>query len=157
MGAMIYPKSNPNDPRTEGEKYLLQVFGTSERFEGWTIFEEPHISSMKPDFVLVHPERGIVIIEVKDWDLQSMTYEAGGYIRGNNGKLIKKNPIQQVENYKSLILKSELQQAVELSEHFDRYFGCIETVVYFHYGTRQQVQAFCEPRNSYQNYGFAKM
>ena len=26
----------------------------SPRFKGWTIFEQPHINSMKPDFILFH-------------------------------------------------------------------------------------------------------
>lgn len=149
MSAIIYPKSNPNDPRTAGEQYLLNVLKKSDRFHGWTVFEEPHISSMKPDFVLIHPERGVVIIEVKDWDLHSNTYESGSYIRGNKGEKIKKDPIHQVEQYKKMILKSELREAVELSEKFSNYFGAIETVVYFHHGTRQQIRDFCQPNGRY--------
>lgn len=150
MDREIIENFNSSDPRTEGEEYLLNKFKTSPRFKGWTIFEQPHINSMKPDFILLHPDKGIIIIEVKDWNLSSETYENGGYIWGGNGERIKKNPINQVENYKNSILKMELSNSVEFSEEFnDKFFGCIETVVYFHKATIYQAKKFCKKDNDY--------
>ncbi|HFE9701200.1 TPA: NERD domain-containing protein [Clostridium perfringens] len=82
MDREIIENFNSSDPITEGEEYLLNKFKTSPRFKGWTIFEQPHINSMKPDFILLHSDKGIIIIEVKDWNLSSETYENGGYIWG---------------------------------------------------------------------------
>lgn len=145
MGGEVIEKINPLDPRTNGEEYLLSHFANSSRFEGWTIFEEPHINSMKPDFILLHPEKGIIILEVKDWDLSHETYINGGYIIGTNGEKINKNPINQVENYKNSILKTELTNSVYLSEVFNKdFFGCVETVVYFHNATKAQSDNFCK-------------
>jgi hypothetical protein len=149
MSVGIFESFNPNDPRTKGEQFLLETFRNSKRFDGFTIFEQPHINSMKPDFVLLHPQRGIVIIEVKDWNLASDTYENGGYIRGTDGKTHKKNPINQVENYKKGILKSELINSVLLSENYTNYFGCIETIVYFHGTSKWQAINFCEAGNTH--------
>ncbi|WP_226536265.1 nuclease-related domain-containing DEAD/DEAH box helicase [Fictibacillus halophilus] len=149
MYAEIFENFNPNDPRTNGEQYLLDTFKRSPRFQGWKIFEQPHINSMKPDYILLHPERGIIIIEVKDWNLSSNVYESGGFIRGTNGKRLKKNPINQVENYKKSILKLELINSVNLAEGFENYYGCIETVVYFHGASKAQVLDFCQNRNKY--------
>lgn len=149
MSVEIFENFNPNDPRTEGEKYLLDVFSSSPRFDGWMIFEQPHINSMKPDFILLHPERGIVIIEVKDWNLNLDTYESGGYILGADGKLHKKNPINQVENYKKSILKSDLTNSVYLSENFQNYYGSIETAVYFHGASKKQALDFCRCENQF--------
>ncbi|WP_121661868.1 nuclease-related domain-containing DEAD/DEAH box helicase [Metabacillus litoralis] len=144
MSAEIFESYNPNDPRTKGEQYLLDVFRNSSRFDGWMVFEQPHINSMKPDFVLLHPSRGIIIIEVKDWNLTSSVYENGGYIRGTDGRSHKKNPINQVENYKKSILKSELTNSVYLAEEFEKnYYACIETVVYFHGAAKANALAFC--------------
>lgn len=150
MDREIIENFNPSDPRTEGEEYLMDNFSTSPRFKGWTIFEQPHINSMKPDFILLHPDKGIIIIEVKDWNLSSETYENGGYIWGENGERIKKNPINQVENYKNSILKMELRNSIEFSEVFgDKYFACIETVVYFHKVNKIQAKNFCRGNNNY--------
>lgn len=138
----IYEKTNVNVKREEGELAILNMF-RHPRFEGWTVFEEPHINSMKPDFVAFHPEKGILIIEVKDYDLYSDTYRSGGYVVGTNGKLIKKNPVQQVEHYKNSILKNELRSSVDFAEEFENYYGCIETIVYFHKANIQGANDFC--------------
>lgn len=149
MTVEIIEKCNQNDDRTEGEQYLLDIFRTSPRFNGWTIFEQPHINSMKPDFVLVNPKKGIIIIEVKDWNLALNTYESGGYIKGTDGNLHKKCPLSQVEHYKKSILKSELNNYIDLAEKGDKYFGAIETVVYFHKASRKEAREFCS--NSYEH------
>lgn len=143
MAAEIIENINLRDKRTDGEEYLLNVFRNSERFQGWKVFEQPHINSMKPDFILLHPEKGILIIEVKDWNLSLDTYVSGAYIRGTDGKLHKKDPINQVENYKNCILKSDLQNSVYLAEKSEDYYGCIETVVYFHKASKMQALQFC--------------
>lgn len=143
MLAQVFEDINLNNSRTRGEKYLLDIFKTSQRFSGWTVFEQPHINSMKPDFVLLHPNRGIIIIEVKDWHLNSTVYCEDNYIKGNDGKLYKKSPINQVESYKNGILKSDLENSETLVETYDKYYGCIETVVYFYGVTRKQALDFC--------------
>ena len=144
MDREIIENFNSLDTRTEGEEYLLNIFSTSPRFKGWTIFEQPHINSMKPDFILLNPDKGIIIIEVKDWNLSSNVYEDGGYINGTNGEKIRKNPINQVENYKKTILTTELINSIYLSEEFnDPFYGCIETVVYFHKASKFKVEKFC--------------
>lgn len=149
MLATIIENFNPNDPRTEGENYLLDMFKTSQRFEGWTVFEQPHINSMKPDFVLTHPQKGILIIEVKDWNLNSEAYNRNGYIRGTDGNYYKSNPINQVEYYKKNILHYQLLSSVNLSEKFSRYFSCIETIVYFHSATKHAAMNYCNAFDSH--------
>jgi len=149
MPATIIENYNPNDSRTEGEIYLLEVFRTSSRFEGWTVFEQPHINSMKPDFVLTHPQKGILIIEVKDWNLNSEVYDKNGYIRGTDGNYYMSNPINQVEYYKKNILHYQLLSSVNLSVRFSRYFSCIETIVYFHYATKHAAVNYCKAFNSH--------
>ena len=72
MSAIIFENINPRDKRTEGEEKLLNVLKYSPRFDGWTVFEQPHIDSMKPDFILLHPKKGVIIIEVKDWNLPNV-------------------------------------------------------------------------------------
>ena len=143
MSANIFESIFTNEKRTEGEQYLLDAFKSSERFDGWTIFEQPHINSMKPDFVLLHPNKGIIIIEVKDWNLSLNTYESGGYIKGNGGNLYRKNPIKQVEKYKQCILKSDLENSEDFISKNSDYYGYIETIVYFHGASKSQAINFC--------------
>jgi hypothetical protein len=42
--------------------------------EGWAICVQPHPNGLRPDFVFLHPVRGIAVFEVKDWDLDAMPY-----------------------------------------------------------------------------------
>ena len=148
MSAVIFEKINPRDKRTEGEEKLLNVFKNCPRFDGWTVFEQPHIDSIKPDFILLHPKKGIIIIEVKDWNLRLGTYESGGYIRGTDGRLHKKDPVEQVETYKNCILKSDLNNSEDFVSNNSDYYGCIETVVYFHGPSKEEALSFCS-NNTY--------
>lgn len=128
----IFENLNPNDPRTDGETELLKLFQNNPLFDNWIIYEQPHINGMKPDFILSHPQKGIIIIEVKDWNLYLPTYRKPEYILGDNGEYISSNPIHQVISYKENILKYELKTSVDISEEFpEKYYGFIETVVYF--------------------------
>src|SRR5690625_5796184 len=60
---------------TEGEKYLKEKMLSSPVFSGWTVYEQPRINSMQPGFILTHSQKGILIIEVKDWSLEARSEE----------------------------------------------------------------------------------
>ena len=148
MSAIIFENINPRDKRTEGEEKLLNVLKYSPRFDGWTVFEQPHIDSIKPDFILLNPKKGVIIIEVKDWNLNLDIYKSGGYIKGTDGRLHKKDPVEQVETYKNCILKSDLNNSEDFVSKNNDYYGCIETVVYFHGASKEQALSFCS-NNTY--------
>ena len=143
MSAIIFENINPRDKRTEGEEKLLNVLKYSPRFDGWTVFEQPHIDSMKPDFILLNPKKGVIIIEVKDWNLNLDIYKSGGYIKGTDGRLHKKDPVEQVETYKNCILKSDLNNSEDFVSKNNDYYGYIETVVYFHGPSKEKALEFC--------------
>ena len=53
-------------PLTSGERTVADSL-YSGLSDPWEIYLQPHINGMIPDFVLLHPSRGVVILEVKDW------------------------------------------------------------------------------------------
>lgn len=61
-------------PLTEGEKTVLEYFD-SNLTPDWEIYIQPHMNGLRPDFVLLHERAGIVVVEVKDWNLSAMEYE----------------------------------------------------------------------------------
>jgi Nuclease-related domain len=66
-GAILYiTKDRGVDPEA-GEAHLLDCLRKAPLL-GWSIFVQPHLNGERPDFVLTHPERGIVVIEVKDYN-----------------------------------------------------------------------------------------
>lgn len=52
-------------PLTSGEQRTLEVL--AENLGGrWEIYIQPHLNGLRPDFILLNPEVGIVVVEVKD-------------------------------------------------------------------------------------------
>src|SRR5579875_3711245 len=68
--AILY--SNNNIFSSKGEEYLYNHILMS-LTDDWHIFHEPIILGKKPDFVIYHPNYGITIIEVKDYDENSIS------------------------------------------------------------------------------------
>lgn len=60
-------------PLTPGERRVFDWLD-AELHPGWAIYIQPHLNGLRPDFVLLHPEGGIIILEVKDWNLASGNY-----------------------------------------------------------------------------------
>lgn len=143
--------SNPRDSETEGERYLKHKILNATIFNGWTLYEQPVINSMHPDFILLHPNKGIIIIEVKDWHLNPPQYQENGRVLDNNNNYINRNPIDQVASYKELILKYELNFYVDADEKLKKLkgnaFSLINSVVYFHGADREKALKFCGKSN----------
>ena len=60
-------------PLTAGERQVVDLF--ERRLPpGWEIYIQPHLNGLRPDFVLLNPDVGIGVFEVKDWDLDAMRY-----------------------------------------------------------------------------------
>ena len=60
-------------PLTSGERRVLDWF-LQILPPRWEIYIQPHLNGLRPDFVLLHPENGLAVYEVKDWSLQAMEY-----------------------------------------------------------------------------------
>ena len=101
-------------PLTQGEQEVFDYFNDNLP-EGWEIYIQPHMNGLRPDFVLLHERAGIVVVEVKDWNLASMNYEAEETADGNAPILYAKkdgqrfaynrhNPFNQANLYREEIL-----------------------------------------------------
>jgi hypothetical protein len=96
-------------PLTEGERIVFDLFNAYLPIE-WEIYLQPHLNGLRPDFVLLHPQVGIAVFEVKDWNLQAMKYsvvertlKSPGLIGEKDGKqfsLQSQNPIEKIYRYK---------------------------------------------------------
>jgi len=100
---------------TEGELEVLNFLDKRIPHE-WEIYIQPHLNGLRPDFVLLHPECGIVVVEVKDWNLSGdlysvvMTEESpkSAVICVNTPKGVKRieaeNPFNKIDLYRNEIL-----------------------------------------------------
>lgn len=99
-------------PLTEGERNVFKFFDEKLSDE-WEIYIQPHLNGLRPDFVLLNPQVGIAVYEVKDWDLKKMSYRVEESENGNpelwatsqEGKDFrqKDNPVEKVYQYKQKI------------------------------------------------------
>lgn len=116
MNRLIYPplaeQNRLRQPLTTGERRVLDLFDRQLPSE-WEIYVQPHLNGLRPDFVLLNPNSGIAVFEVKDWNLNAMRYFTENDQWGNpalwaekDGKAFciqKDNPITKVYQYKKEI------------------------------------------------------
>lgn len=60
-------------PFTPGERKVFELFDQHLDPE-WEIYIQPHLNGLRPDFVLLNPNVGVAVFEVKDWNLDAMSY-----------------------------------------------------------------------------------
>ena len=65
--------ANLRTPLNEGERLVLDFF-LANLSEAWEIYIQPHLNGLRPDFVLLNPNIGIAVYEVKHWNLDAMPY-----------------------------------------------------------------------------------
>lgn len=78
----------------------------------WEIYVQPHLNGLRPDFVLLNPQVGIAVFEVKGWDIAggcySVTASATGAprfsVRTAEGTRRIENPIEKLHLYRSEIV-----------------------------------------------------
>lgn len=142
-------------PLNEGERRVLDFLDQHLSVE-WEIYVQPYLNGLRPDFVLLNPSTGIAVFEVKDWNLDAIDYRiehtadrAQLAARRHNGEpveLNKRNPLEQVAQYKGEILNLYCPR---LST---RYGGAarqaVTAGVIFTRATTERVRALLEPLRS---------
>jgi len=94
---------------TKGEKLVFEFFH-KHLSKQWEIYLQPHLNGLRPDFVLLNPDCGIAVFEVKDWNLDAMEYSVKdrrdkppllqAIKNGEKFPIQRKNPVEQVYRYK---------------------------------------------------------
>ncbi|WP_025322963.1 3'-5' exonuclease [Deferrisoma camini] len=93
---------------TEGERrfyrFLQQVARPDREFVAWYT---PDVGGREPDFVLFHPDLGLVVFEVKDWALHQIrrANPHGWVIEVTGREEARPNPLRQAREYKNQILE----------------------------------------------------
>lgn len=91
---------------TAGEQEVVDFFDRNLPI-AWEIYVRPYLNGLRPDIVLLHPQAGIAVFEIKDWNLDAMDYEvinnkddnpelwATSYKTGLRFSMQKDNPIRK--------------------------------------------------------------
>lgn len=126
---------------TDGEWALLN-FLIDNLDDTYEIFFQPYLNGDNPDFVIMREGSGVLIIEVKDWNLQHYYID-----ERTNWKLIKnevpiKSPLTQVENYKSNLYNLHSEELFEKSIKNKKHWAIVNCAVYFHNATEGNIKSF---------------
>jgi hypothetical protein len=96
---------------TDGELRVFHFFD-EHLDEDWRIYIQPHMNGLEPDFVLLNPNAGIAVFEVKDWRLNDpafayrMARDPLGrpfLVAGKGANRETENPINKVNLYRDEI------------------------------------------------------
>lgn len=153
MDRFVSPQVNQlkrlRDPLTPGEQKVFNLFNDS-LDPKWEIYIQPHLNGLRPDFVLLHPEIGIAVFEVKDWNLRAMRYwavERAGKspkLLANDGKktfsIQSQNPVDKVRRY-----KQEIHELYCPRLNGQASFACITAGVIFPFASEDEVQELLTP------------
>lgn len=110
---------------TEGEVTLCHFLDDYLSLN-WEIYVQPYLNGNRPDIVLLNPDIGIMVYEVKDWSLK--TYK----IKMKTGVDEAKNHVNQVEYYKKKIIEQLVPDMGETMDDNDLSFSLVQTGIYLH-------------------------
>ncbi len=131
-------------PPTEGEQFLLDFLAEYlGKLDGeFEVFFQAHWDGSFPDVVVMRKNHGILIIEVKDWNLSSYKLEdANTWIVNSSGQRIK-SPIAQVKYYKDLFYDTYSRTLAEENLRDSKAYSLVQAAVFFYGATTEQVKNF---------------
>jgi hypothetical protein len=133
--AQLYPSLNvileSKQKPTEGELFLLnrivETFAPDVK-----VFFQPFFNGERPDIIIIHEWKGVIIIEVKDWELSSYYVDKNNkwHVRCNDSVI--RSPFSQVFNYKKNMFDLHINGLLEKSIKNKKFYSAISCYVYFH-------------------------
>lgn len=129
---------------TDGEKKLL-TFLNQTLDDNYEVYFQPYLNGDNPDIIVMRENSGVMIIEVKDWDLDSYELnEKRNWVLKNitnkfGKRQIVKSPIQQVFEYKENLYNLHIETLLEKRIKNPKFLSVVTCAVYFHNATKSQI------------------
>jgi Nuclease-related domain/UvrD-like helicase C-terminal domain/AAA domain len=122
----IIPLGHKLVAMTSGEKRLAERL-ESKLEDDYLVWFDVAVGNnhQHPDFIILHPLRGILVLEVKDWKPTTIqSFNPNGFqLLTNQGLVNTKNPIEQARSYAMAIDRVLRQDTSLIAPHGDRYQG----------------------------------
>lgn len=133
-------------PATPGEFHLLHWL-EAQLDAGTQVFFQPCINGDRPDIVLMHRKHGVLIVEVKDWDLAHYCVDADNRwsLRHRAHPYALRSPASQAFHYKQTFFKLHVNGLLERAAKDKRFYGLIHVLVYLHGSDRNAVDSLYAP------------
>lgn len=126
-----------------GEIHLLNFLSETldDTFE---VFFNPYMNGDRPDIVIMKKGQGILIVEVKDYNLDhyELDNRKNWRVKSRGGSYTIKSPISQVLRYKENIFNLHVEKLLNLKIKDIRHFNTVSCCVYFHNATETKIKEF---------------
>lgn len=126
---------------TEGELCLIN-FLINSLDDSFEIYFNPYMNGDRPDIIIMRKGYGVLIIEVKDYNLDSYTLDEKKNWKVKNKDFTIKSPISQALKYKDNLFDLHIEELLEKKIQDIRLFNIVSTAVYFHNATSSQIHEF---------------
>lgn len=116
MATLIPAYSAVSGRMTSGEKRLAERLEAKLEDDYLLWYDVPVGNKrLHPDFIILHPLRGLMVLEVKDWSLDSIkVFNPDSFtVAMGNQEITCKNPLEQARDY-ALAIANQLQQDKQL-------------------------------------------
>jgi len=124
-----------------GEIYLLNFF--KENFDSsYEVYFQPFMNGDRPDIVLMRKGYGVMIIEVKDWNLDHYFLDDNKKWRLKKNSAYIKSPLDQVSKYKENLYNLHVENLLERKIKNFKYLNVVSCAVYFHNAKQEDLQNF---------------
>ncbi len=120
-----------------GELHLLR-FLEKTLDDNYEVYSNPYMNGDRPDIIIIKPNQGILIIEVKDYQLHHYEIDSktkNWIVKSNGGKYPIKSPIDQVLKYKTNLFDLHIEDLHQLKISDIRNANMVSCAVYFHNAT----------------------
>ena len=133
---------------TDGEAFALNwlVENLSDKYE---VYFQPFLNGDMPDIIVMRRDYGVIIIEVKDWDLNSYSIDYKNQWIVTSEEQPIKSPFQQVFGYKSHLFKLHISGLAEKLVLNRNVYHIIKPYVYFHKASRNDVDNIYSDADKY--------
>lgn len=131
-------------PPTEGEWHLLQFLEIN-LDDSYEVYFNPYLNGDRPDVLIMKKDGGVIIIEVKDWDLDlyRLDEKKHWYLKfpqnESEKKVWLKSPIEQSLQYKKNLFNLHIEYLLEKQIKSPKLWNVVNCGVYFHNATDSQI------------------
>lgn len=125
-----------------GELHLLSVLSNT-LDDTYEVYFQPFVDGDVPDVAIMRQGSGVLIIEVKDWDLRSYSIADSKTLRlSANPRVSIRSPLAQVRQYRDHFYQLHIDGLLESSLKETRIRAVVKCAVYFHNASTEQATRF---------------
>ncbi len=134
----------------EAEEFLLFDVLAKVLDDNYEVYYQPYLNGDRPDIVIMRKNHGVLIIEVKHWNLDAYYIDESQELRLQSDKTtVIKSPIKQVEKYKDNLFNLHLPDLLERKIENKSYYGIVSCAVYFHNITQDKLELYFANNKGY--------